>query len=133
MSEKKLVPDGYHTLVAVYCVKGADEFLTFLKEGLGGEALSVRRAPDESVMHADVKIGDTVVWVTESVKEPATSSAAAYFVRDCDATFDAAVRAGAKVLFPPKDMPWGHRLGRVEDRWGNGWTFATVGEPKKPD
>jgi PhnB protein len=117
--------DEYHTLTAVFCVKGADAFIAFCKEALGAHERMRRPAPDGSVMHADLAIGDTIFWVTDAIKDPPTSSASACFVNDCDAVFEKAVRMGAKPVFPPMDTAWGTRWARIVDPWGNQWTFTT--------
>jgi uncharacterized glyoxalase superfamily protein PhnB len=116
---------AYHTLTTVFCVKGADEFIGFCKEALGAEVRRRMPAPDGSVMHADLQIGDTIFWVTDSIKEPPTVSGTTYFVEDCDAVFERAVRMGATSVFPPTAPPWGGRWARVVDKWGNAWTFST--------
>jgi PhnB protein len=112
----------YHSLTPVFNVKGADEFIAFCKAALGAEELTRRPAPNGAVIHVDLRIGDTVVMVSDAIKEAPTSSAMAYWVSDCDKTFEAALCAGAAAVFSPTDMPWG-RWARVTDKWGNSWTF----------
>jgi uncharacterized glyoxalase superfamily protein PhnB len=130
MSQAKTAPSDYHAVTLVFNVKGADEFIMFCTEALGAEERMRRPGPNNSVMHADVKLGDTIVWVSDAIKDPPTSAAIVYSVPDCDATFERAVRLGANPVFPPSNPPWGGRWARVEDRWGNSWTFTTRPEEK---
>ena len=70
--------------------------------------------------------------MTEAIKDPRTSNAIAYFVDECDVMFEKAVAFGAKPITPPADTPWGARWARVEDGWGNRWTFTTR-PARRPD
>jgi uncharacterized glyoxalase superfamily protein PhnB len=116
---------AYHTITTVFCVKGADEFITFCKDVLGAEERQRRSGPNNSVIHADLQAGDTIFWVTDSVKDPPTIAATVFFTTECEAVFEKAIARGAKVVFAPNTPPWGGRWARVEDKWGNGWTFTT--------
>lgn len=116
---------AYATITTVFIVKGADEFITFCTEGLGAEVLRKVPGPDNSVMHADLRFGDSTVMVTDSIKDAPTTTAISLRTPDCDALFRRAIAAGATEVFPPKDTTFGIRWARVVDRWRNGWTFAT--------
>jgi uncharacterized glyoxalase superfamily protein PhnB len=115
----------YATLTTVFCVKGADEFMVFCKRAFGAEERMCRRFPNNAVMHADLTLGNTIFWVTESIKDSPTSAAVTYFVTDCDAAYERAIGSGAESVFPPSDTPWGGRWARVADAWDNRWTLAT--------
>jgi PhnB protein len=118
-------PSAYQTITTVFCVKGADEFITFCKDVLGAEERQRRMLPNGAVMHVDLQVGDTIFWVTDSIKDAPTSSGTVFFTSECDAVYEKAIRHGAKSVFAPATPPWGGRWARVEDRWGNGWTFTT--------
>ena len=47
------------------------------------------------------------------------------FVGDSDAVYAQALAAGATVLYPIEDMPYGERSGGVTDPFGNQWFIAT--------
>jgi PhnB protein len=47
-------------------------------------------------------------------------------VEDPDAAFDRAVAAGAKVVWPVADQPYGWRIGRIVDPYGHHWE---IGKP----
>jgi uncharacterized glyoxalase superfamily protein PhnB len=125
MSETPAAQGPYHTITTVFCVKGADEFITFCKEVFGAEERVRRSGPNNAVIHADLQVGDTIFWVTDSIRDAPTTSATVFFTSDCDAVFEKAMRHGATTVFAPTMPPWGGRWARVQDRWGNTWTFTT--------
>src|SRR5262245_61331302 len=132
MSETRTAPSAYHAITTVFCVKGADEFITFCKDVLGAEERLRRTGPNGVVIHADLQVGDTIFWVTESIKDPPTSAGTAFFTNECDAVFEKALRKGATTVFPPTTPSWGGRWARVADKWGNSWTFSAPIAPRPP-
>lgn len=119
------VPDGYHTVTPFVIVKGAAQFIDFMKEAFG--ALEIARVgKDGAIGHAEVRIGDSVVMLFDSKKEwPETPAFLRLYVHDCDATCQQAQNAGAISVTKPTDMPWGDRVARVKDPLGNLWWIMT--------
>lgn len=77
-------------------------------------------------MHAQVKIGDSIVMLgEESEQAKATPSTLYLYVPDVDRTYQQAVKAGGKSVMEPADMFYGDRCGGVKDSSGNSWMFAT--------
>jgi len=78
------------------------------------------------VLHAKIRIGDSVVEVGEPRGwwQP-TPSMMYLYVPDCDALYDQAIKAGAKSIYAPVDHEYGDRSGGVVDEWGNQWYMAT--------
>jgi len=93
--------------------------------------------PDgESVMHAEIAIGDSTIMIGEEcpdwgVLSPQTLKGSPVcihlYVDDVDALFDRAVAAGAKAVMPVRDMFWGDRYARLVDPYGHHWSLATPG------
>ncbi len=89
-------------------------------------------SPDgKQIMHAEVRIGDSVVYMNDpmgraapSKESPATTSIWLY-VPDSDALFERAVKAGATVSMPMMDAFWGDRMGMLLDPFGVPWGVAT--------
>jgi PhnB protein len=77
-------------------------------------------------------IGDSVVMLSDAVREPARISGLFLYVPNVDKTIAKAVKAGAKILMPAEDTFWGDRFGRVEDPYGNSWAIATHIEDVSP-
>ena len=92
----------------------------------GEERFRVNRPGTETIMHAEVKIGDSMVEMGEAhgTYQPMASMFYLY-VKDCDAMYARALRAGATSISEPQDHPYGDRSGGVRDPFGNLWFVAT--------
>ena len=135
-------PAGYHTVTPYLTVKGADAALEFYKKALGAEETVRMAGPDGSVMHAEFKVGDSVIMLGEEnpmwgAKGPhalgGSPVGVMLYLPDVDARFAAAVAAGATVFKPLKDQFYGDRSGTVVDPFGHMWTLATHIEDVAPD
>jgi uncharacterized glyoxalase superfamily protein PhnB len=119
---------GLNNIVPYILVHGAGHFIEFLKSAFeGAELLRVPR-PDGSVMHAEVRIGDSLVELADANDQyPARTMFIHLYVADADAAFERALRAGANSVQQVADMPWGDRQGTATDPFGNTWY---IGMPK---
>jgi PhnB protein len=130
----KPVPEGYHTVTPLISVKGAGRLIDFLKEGFRATEIYRFNADDGSVMHAELKIGDSIVMLGEMMEgSPPMITALYLYVPDADATFKAAVQAGGKPIEKPEVRFWGDRAGSVGDFAGNMWWIATHVEDVSPE
>ena len=84
-------------------------------------------------MHAELKIGNSIVMFSEAIMNPATKSSLHIYVENCDAWWKRATEAGCKVEVPMEDAFWGDRYGVLSDKWGNRWGIATHKEDISPD
>jgi PhnB protein len=131
----KAIPDGRHTLTPHLVVQGANQAIEFYKKAFGAEEISRLPAPDgKSVMHAELKIGDSRLCLTDEFPEMncrgpqsigGTPVTIHLSVEDADAVFNRAVAAGAEVRMPLDDMFWGDRYGKVVDPFGHDWSLGT--------
>ena len=123
----KPIPDGYHVVTAAFRVAGCGKAIEFLKEAFGARVRDRYDGPDGSVMHAEVKIGDSVVMCGDAGAAPFGPFPlfAMIYVKDVDKVFRRAVDAGATVVRPLQDQFYGDRNGTVRDAWGNEWTIST--------
>ena len=130
----KAVPTGYHTITPTLIVKDARAAIAFYKKAFGAEEKEVFTGPDGRVMHAEVKIGDSILMLSDEMPQrgclsPTSlkgSSASLYlYVENADSLFERAVKAGAEVAMPMADMFWGDRWGQVSDPFGYKWSIAT--------
>jgi uncharacterized glyoxalase superfamily protein PhnB len=128
MAEVNPVPAGLHTVTPSLSVEGAAEAIEFYKRAFGAEERM--RAPDptgKKIWHAELRIGSSAFFINDTAPEmgatPSFSSLWIY-TADADATFDRAVKAGAKVTMPMADMFWGDRVGMLVDRWNIKWSIA---------
>lgn len=120
-------PDGYSTVSPYLIAPGARSVIDFLKEAFGGVELRCYELPDASIMHAEVRIDDTVVMLGDAGPEwPATTSHLHVYVADVDDAFARAVSAGGVPVQEPArrdDDP--DRRGGVMGPGGNTWWIAT--------
>jgi len=130
----KPIPEGYHTLTPFLTVRDAARAIEFYKQAFGATERGVAKGPDGKVMHAEIKIGDSIIMMSDEFPEFGslspesvgnTSMGLHIYVDDVDASFDRAVSAGAKVEMPVMDQFWGDRYGRLKDPFGHKWSIAT--------
>lgn len=120
------VPEGLRTITPTLHVKGTDRLIDFIKQAFGASELDRTLAPDGLVMHAQLKLGDSVVELGEArgFVSPMPCSIH-YYVEDADAVYARALRAGATSLGEPSERPYGDRAAEVADAFGNHWFIAT--------
>jgi PhnB protein len=140
----KAIPDGFHTATPYLIVRNAGEALDFYREAFGAEELVRMPSPDGKMMHAEMRIGDSIVFLSDEFPEmnsytraPAAlggvTGSIHLYVQDVDGAVDRAVKAGAQVRMPVQDMFWGDRFGRVADPFGHEWSLATHTEDLTPE
>ncbi len=121
------IPAGYRSVTPYLVVRGAASLLDFLKSAFHAE--EIVRADDASglVMHAAVKLGDSRLEMGDiggSEHQPLFAGLH-FYVPDVDSTYNSAIHAGGKSLYPPKQMDYGDREAGTEDPAGNHWYIAT--------
>jgi uncharacterized glyoxalase superfamily protein PhnB len=123
----KPIPEGYHTVTPYLVVHGADKTIEFLKKAFGAElSFEPMLSPDGKVMHADLKIGDSHVMISEATDQhPPLQSMVHLYVPNVDAVYQRALAAGGKSTTEPTDQFYGDRSGGVKDPSGNHWHIAT--------
>lgn len=116
-----------HNAVSPYLlVSNVKAQLAFLNAVFGSTELHKWELPDGSVKHAEVRIDDSVIMMGERPdgRDPMHCSTHVY-VPDVDATYKAALAAGATSVSEPKDQPYGDRSAGVKDAEGNIWWIGT--------
>lgn len=122
----KPIPDGYHTVNPYLIVEGASKLIDFVKKAF--EAVEVERMnnPDNSVGHAAVRMGDSVLMMSDARGQWKPMPSAIYlYVNDTDTTYKRALQAGATSLMEPADQFYRDRNAGVKDPVGNYWWIAT--------
>ncbi len=130
----KPIPDGYHTVTPVLTVHGAAKLIEFLKQAFDAKEIYRLAGPDGNVMHAEVKIGDSMVMLGEATDDwkPMPAKIALY-VEDTDAWYKRALRAGATSVREPSDQFYGDRSAGVKDFARNHWWIHTHIEDVPPE
>lgn len=115
----------YRTITPYLLVVDADAELRFLAAAFGATEVSCQRNPDNTVMHAEVLIGDSLVMLGQAGGQWKPRGAALYlWIQDVDATYASALTAGATSESEPEDKPYGHRNAGVIDANGVTWWIA---------
>lgn len=139
---KKAIPDCMHTLTPHIVCEGASDAIAFYRKAFNAEELTRLPAPGGKVMHAAIRIGDSVVMLMDDFPEWGSLGPKALkgspvtlhlYVQDVDAAIKQAVAAGAQVTMPAADMFWGDRYGQVVDPFGHRWSIATHKEDLTPE
>ncbi len=132
----KSVPAGMHTVVPHLAVSDGPKAIEFYKKVLGAEERSRALAPDGKIMHADLQLGDSHVFLSDAMMGAPPSPAGVVihlWSDDPDAIFDRAVKAGATSRMPLADMFWGDRNGQFVDPFGHTWALAKHLEDVTPE
>jgi len=130
------VPEHLGTVTPRLVVGDGGAAIDFYREAFGAEEIGERFTdPDGKVIHAELRIGSSVVMVTEEVPDAAapargpgsdgavTAIMATYW-EDVDAAWQRALEAGAEVVYPLADQFYGERGGRVRDPFGQQWMMS---------
>ncbi len=117
---------GLTSITPYIIVRPAAQFIEFLKSSFDGTERLRMPAPDGSIMHADVQIGNGAIEVSDGNAEYPTAPAAVHlYVDDPDVTYARTLQAGATSFYAPTDdHPSGDRWGAVKDPFGNHWYIA---------
>jgi uncharacterized glyoxalase superfamily protein PhnB len=135
------IPEGFHTITPHLVIRGAKEAIEFYKKVFGAKE-TVCMDWGGKIGHAELKIGDSHLFLADEFPQmgscapaPGSSSPVVInvYAEDCDAVFNKAVAAGAKVQMPPADMFWGDRYCKFADPFGHNWAVATHKEDVSPE
>ena len=138
----KPIPEGYHTLTAYLAVPNASEAIEFYKRAFGAKEVVRMEAPDGSIGHAELQIGDSRLMLSDpfpqgSTKPPkelgGTSVGLFMYAEDVDEVVKQAIDAGAKIITEVEDQFWGDRFGTIGDPFGHSWSISTHVEDLSPE
>jgi PhnB protein len=138
------IPERFHTVTPRLVVSDGAGAIDFYRAAFGAEQIGERfTGPSGEVIHAEVRIGDSMVMITEesghegpigtpeSLGGVVTALMALYW-EDVDAAWQRAVAAGAEVLYPLEDQFYGERGGRLRDPFGQQWMMSQHIEDVSP-
>lgn len=134
MAKVSYIPKGYHNVTPSLAFKGADAAIVWYKNVFGAEEKMRMDGPDKKVMHAELILGDSIIFLAEENPEFKNKSAKTtngnsvslhVYVQDVDDTIKKAVQNGATLTMPATDQFYGDRCGRIEDPFGYTWVLAT--------
>ncbi|HEY4398185.1 MAG TPA: VOC family protein [Acidimicrobiia bacterium] len=130
------VPEGLHTVVTRLVFDDAPAAIAFYQDAFGAIVpIEPHKAPDGKVVHSEIRIGDSVVYLTDEGEDrngvaPSSvggvvTAVMALNVPDVDALWERAVAAGCEVVYPLADQFYGDRAGRLRDPFGHQWMLST--------
>ena len=126
MSKINHQPNGYHTVTPYLTLEDAPGFIKFVEQAFGATEYERVHRNDGRIMHAEVRIGDSPVMISEACDQMGPMPTSLYlYVDDADSVYRRALDAGATSVMEPADMFWGDRFGSVKDTWGNQWSIAS--------
>ncbi|MCI0416027.1 VOC family protein [bacterium] len=131
----KPIPEGYRTVTPYLISPSAAKVLDFVKETFDAKETVRMPGPDgSSIAHAEFRIGDSIVMISDGGKEyPPMPTTLYVYVSDVDATYKRALKAGATSVKEPADQFYGDRSASVKDSGGNIWGIATHIEDVTPE
>jgi PhnB protein len=128
-------PDSWKgTMAPFLVVKDAAKAIEFYKAAFGAKEEDRSEGPGGKIMHAEIRIGDNVIMLSDEFAEMKCMSAETLngspvtifiYVQDVDKVYEQATKAGAKAERAPEDMFWGDRFCGMVDPFGHKWSFAT--------
>ena len=134
MAKVSYIPKGYHNVTPSLAFKGADAAILWYKNVLGAKEKMRMEGPDKKIMHAEVAIGDSMIFLAEEnpqykIKSAKTTNGNSVslhvYVEDVDDTIKKAVQNGATLTMPATDQFYGDRCGSIDDPFGYTWVLAT--------
>lgn len=135
-------PEGYHTATPYLTITGAAAAIEYYRRAFGAVEVLRLADPAGGVLHAEVRIGDSVIMLGEDapqwgVRSPqalgGTACSVMLYVDDVDATYAAALEAGGTPASPVQDQFYGDRSGSLHDPFGHRWIVATHVEDVSPE
>jgi len=131
----KAIPEEYNSVTPIFVFKDARKAIEFYKQAFGAEERLAMPGPDgKGVMHAELRIGNSIIMMGEENPQQRCKSAETsggspvsfyLYIENVDEAFRKAIDAGAEVRMPVQDMFWGDRVGTVQDPFGYSWMLAT--------
>ena len=126
MNKTNPIPAGYHTVTPYLTVRNAPGLIEFLRKVFDAQSVGRHDRPDGTIMHAEVRIGDSMLMVSEACEQMGAMPSHLYlYVPDADTTYQKAMDAGSQSIMQPENQFWGDRMGGVRDPWGNLFWIGT--------
>lgn len=122
------IPENHQTIMPYLMLEGAEQFISFTREVFNAVVVhrSGRDDADASVMHAEIKIGDSTIMFSQCTEQwPVQTANLFIYVANADETYQLALQNGATDVMPPADRDYGRACG-VKDPLGNTWWITSL-------
>ena len=130
----KPIPEGYHSVTPYLIINGATQAIEIYKKAFGATELFRMTAPGGRIGHAEIKIGDSPIMLSDEWPEMkylgpkslgGSPISLMIYVKDVDTVFKQALRAGAQEQRAVEDKFYGDRSGTLIDPYGHIWHVST--------
>ncbi len=127
------IPKGFRSVTPYLAINGAAQALEWYKKAFGARELAREAAPDGKIVHARIRIGDSIVMMSDSFQGGSSGALAStggptvtlhIYSKNADKVWQQAVDAGAKVKMPIDSQYWGERYGQLTDPFGHNWSVS---------
>jgi PhnB protein len=132
MQQVQSIPKGYHTVTPYMTIRDCAKAIEFYKKAFGAVQTERVDGPNNKIMHAEIKIGDSILMMSEEspeMKGPeklgGSPVSVLLYVENVDEIFKRALSAGATVVKEVKDQFFGDRMGTLKDPFGHTWSIGT--------
>ena len=138
----KPVPEGYRSVTPYLIVKGAARAIDFYKQAFGATEIMRFPGPNNTIGHAELRIGDSVIMLADEVHDGPYRSPETFggspislmiYIEGVDNVFSRALSLGAKQVRAVEDQFYGDRSGNLIDPFGHVWTVATHVKDVSPE
>ncbi|MEP0712336.1 VOC family protein [Algoriphagus sp.] len=120
------IPENYQAVMPYLILKGAVTFIDFAEQVLDAKLLMKEVRDNNTLMHGEIKIGESTVMIAEATEDYAPQPAGLFvYVHDADKACGKAVSLGAELILEVSDKPYG-RSGGIKDPFGNTWWITSV-------
>jgi PhnB protein len=141
MTAVRAIPEGYHSISPSLTCRGAARAMEFYKEVFHATEVVRMPGPGGTIMHAELKIGDSTIFINDEFPGMATAPTPNaghpiylfLYTENVDTVFQRAVAAGCRIDMPLQDQFWGDRYGKITDPFGHQWGLATHVEDVAPE
>jgi PhnB protein len=138
----KPIPEGYRSITPYLVVKGATRAIEFYKQAFGATEIMRMPGPNNTIGHAELRIGDSVIMLADEPPNGQHRSPDAFggspvslmvYIENVDGVFARALSLGARQTRAVEDQFYGDRSGNLVDPFGHVWTVATHVEDVSPE
>jgi PhnB protein len=127
------IPKGFHSVTPYLVVSDGSGAIEFYKNAFGAKELLRHATPDGKILNAQLRIGDSIVMLSDEFPGSDTRSPASLgtstvtlhiYTKDVNKLWDRATSAGAKIIMPLNNQFWGERYGQLADPFGHRWSLS---------
>ena len=128
------IREGFRAITPYLFAQDAAHLIEFISKAFGGQETYRKERPDGAVIHAEMRVGDSMLMLGETTPQFGPMPASVYlYVPDSDSVYQCVLNVGGISVFPIMTLPNGERYGGVKDPFGNIWWIATHVEDVPPD